>query len=304
VIVVRSIVAAAVLATVSPGMVPDAGDPGQIVLSLVFGTIVGFSLGLTGGGGSIFAVPLLVYGLGIGPNEAVGISLAAVGATALFGFFQRLRSGEVEIHTGLIFAVAGMAGAPIGSWINGQLPGPLLLLSFSALMVLVASRMWIKASSRPADSLAVRAPIEPIPSDEPGPTCRRDPSGRLRMSTPCALLLAAVGLVTGVLSGLFGVGGGFVIVPALVLVSGMGVHRAVATSLLVIALIGGSGVFSLLMADRPLPLGITAQFIAGGLIGMVLGTRLGRHLSGPRLQKVFAGAILAVAAYIMLQSLI
>lgn len=300
-IVVRSIVAAVALATIAPEMLSNVSDPVQIVLSLTFGAIVGFSLGLTGGGGSIFAVPLLVYGLGIRPNEAVGISLAAVGATALFGFFQRLRSGEVEVHTGLIFAVAGMAGAPIGSWMNGQLPGPLLLLLFSGLMVLVASRMWFKANSRPADSLAVRARFEPIPSDEPGPTCRRDPSGRLTMSTRCAMLLAGVGLVTGVLSGLFGVGGGFVIVPALVLFSGMGVHRAVATSLLVIALIGASGVGSLLVAGRPLPLGITTQFIVGGLLGMVLGTRLGRQLSGPRLQKVFAGAILAVAAYIVLE---
>ena len=86
-----------------------------MALSLVFGSIVGFALGLTGGGGSIFAVPLLVYGLGVPAKEAMGISLAAVGATALFGMIHRLRAGEVEVGHGVLFAVAGMVGAPVGT---------------------------------------------------------------------------------------------------------------------------------------------------------------------------------------------
>ncbi len=89
---------------------PANGVGAWIALSLLFGSIVGLSLGLTGGGGSIFAVPLLVYGLGLGPREAIGVSLAAVGATALVGFLQRLRAGEVEVGTGLLFSVAGMIG--------------------------------------------------------------------------------------------------------------------------------------------------------------------------------------------------
>lgn len=121
------------------------------------------------------------------------------------------------------------------------------------------------------------------------------------MSAPCALLLAAVGLGTGILSGLFGVGGGFVIVPALVLFSGMGVHRAVATSLLVISLIGASGVGAMVLSGRAVPIGLTAPFVAGGILGLMLSTKVGRRLTGPRLQKLFAGAILATATFILIQ---
>ncbi|MGE3820828.1 MAG: sulfite exporter TauE/SafE family protein, partial [Isosphaeraceae bacterium] len=268
------------------------------------GVLVGFSLGLTGGGGSIFAVPSLVYGLGIAPREAVGISLAAVGTTALFGCLQRLRAGEVEVHTGLIFSGGGVLGAPVGSWLGGLLPGPVLLLSFSALMILVATRMWLKAVRKPEESRAIRAASARIPIDEPGPVCRRDPEGKLRLTSRCASLLVIVGLGTGVLSGMFGVGGGFVIVPALVFFSGMGIHRAVATSLLAITLVSASGVTSHLAAGRPLPLSVTGLFVLGGIVGMWLGTRIGREISGPRLQKVFALAILAVAAFVVAKSLL
>ena len=96
-------------------------------LSLIFGAVVGLSLGLTGGGGAIFAVPLLVYGLGVDPREAIAISLAAVGATSLVGFLHRWKLGQVEIRTGLLFAVAGMVGAPVGTWIAGFLPETVLL---------------------------------------------------------------------------------------------------------------------------------------------------------------------------------
>lgn len=302
-VAVRSIAVVSALLAASPGLDPSGLDAARVALGLLFGAVVGFSLGLTGGGGSIFAVPLLVYGMGVAPIEAVGVSLAAVGATALFGCLHRLRSGEVEVGTGLIFAASGMLGAPIGSWVGSKIPGTALLLMFSGLMVLVASRMWLKATTAPDEARAIRASTAPIPPDEPGPTCRRDPSGRLTLSAPCAALLSGVGLLTGVLSGLFGVGGGFVIVPALVFFSRMGVHRAVATSLLVIALIGASGVASTVAAGRPPSVGLTAQFVLGGLLGMWLGTRVGRRLSGPRLQKLFAVAILAVAAFVVVRSL-
>ncbi len=128
------------------------GEEMTIALSLLFGGIVGFSLGLTGGGGSIFAVPLLVYGLGVPTKESMGISLAAVGATAAVGMIQRLRAGEVEVKTGVLFSVAGMLGAPVGTWLRERTPDVLLLGMFSGVMLLVAARMWLKATKTGAES--------------------------------------------------------------------------------------------------------------------------------------------------------
>lgn len=271
-------------------------------LSVGFGLLVGFSLGLTGGGGSIFAVPLLVYGLGVDPRVAVGVSLAAVGATALFGMLHRLRAGEVEVRTGLIFSAGGVLGAPVGSWIGGRIPPSWLLALFAGLMVVVAARMWRKATQYSSEAWLTRVQGDAPGRDERGPTCRRDPSGVLRMTSRCATLLTLVGLCAGVLAGVFGVGGGFVIVPALVFYSGMGIHRAVATSLLAISLISASGVLSYLAVGRSLPLDMTGLFVLGGITGMWLGTRLGRRLSGPRLQKLFAVAMVIVACYIVMRS--
>jgi uncharacterized membrane protein YfcA len=293
-------------ASASTCVAPPTGGAGAaavaVALRLLFGMAVGVSLGLTGGGGSIFAVPLLVYGLAVRPREAIGVSLAAVGATALVGGLRRLARGEVEVRTGLLFAAAGMLGAPAGSWLGRRVPEGVLLVAFAALMVAVAVRMWLQASWRPEEARAVRA-RSATPPGEHGPSCRRDPEGRLALTSRCFAVLALAGLAAGVLSGLFGVGGGFVIVPALVLVTGMGIHRAVATSLLVIALVGASGVASHLAAGRPLPAVLTGLFVAGGIAGMELGTLLGRRLGGPGLQKVFASAMVAVAALIVARNL-
>jgi uncharacterized membrane protein YfcA len=264
-------------------------------LSLLFGAIVGLSLGLTGGGGAIFAVPLLVYGLAVDPRQAVGISLAAVGMTSLVGFIGRWKAGQVELATGAMFAVAGMVGAPIGSWLSALIPERVLLTLFALLMLVVALRMWRKANDTAAEATCATGNAE-------GPACRRDVAGNLLLNSPCAVLLAIVGVLTGILSGLFGVGGGFVIVPALVLYSGMAIHRAVGTSLLVIALVSASGVASHLLAGREIPLETTLYFVLGGVLGMFAGIWGSRYLSGPALQKVFAVAIVAVAAFVILRT--
>jgi uncharacterized protein len=261
------------------------------------GMVVGLSLGLTGGGGAIFAVPLLVFLLGVAPREAVGVSLAAVGATALVGFFQRLRHRQVELGTGLLFALAGMLGAPLGAWAAGQIPEALLLLLFAALMLVVAGRMWAKAL--PVGPIVECAQHNP----HSGPACRRDSGGRLLLTSRCAILLALLGFGAGVLSGLFGVGGGFVIVPALVLFSGMEMPRAVGTSLLVIALVSAVGVVSQQVAGSTLPLALTGWFLAGGIAGLSLGTWMGRRIGGPALQRTFAAAMVAVAAFVIVRSL-
>jgi len=264
---------------------------------ILLGAVVGLSLGLTGGGGAIFAVPLLVYGLGVDPREAVGVSLATVGLTSLIGFLQRLRVGLVEVRTGLMFAVAGMLTAPFGSWLAARLPETLLLVLFAILMAVIAVRMWLKANE-PAERLKIVAGV-----NEPGPTCRRDPEGVLHLNSRCALLLAAVGLGVGTLTGLFGVGGGFIIVPALVLFTGMGIQRAVGTSLLVIALVSTSGLASLLAVGRTIPWSLIFWFAVGSLLGLAVGARGAARVGGPTLQRVFAAAILFTALFVIARNL-
>lgn len=270
-------------------------------LAVVFGGLVGFALGLTGGGGGIFAVPLLVYGLAVAPREAVGISLAAVGGTALFGAAPRLATGDVELRTGLLFAAAGMLGAPIGSYLSLLVPEHVLLLLFALLMFIVAQRMWAKAGNpQTASGVCV---TENASSEAPS-TCQRGVDGQLRLTSRCARLLAFVGLITGVLSGMFGVGGGFVIVPALVLSTGMAIHQAVGTSLLVIVLISISGVVSHIVGGNELSIETTVQFMVGGFAGMWLGGIVAKRLGGSMLQKTFSIAVVVVAIFVIVKSVV
>ena len=273
-----------------------------LLLTVGLGALVGLSLGLAGGGGSILAVPLLVYGLTVPARQAVGVSLAAVGSTALVGGLQRLWRREVEIKTGLLFALAGMVGAPLGTWIGSFVSETLLLVLFAGLMVGVAVRMWRKATTSPEEASVVRAIIEPRQQETGGPACRRDPSGTLSLTSRCFAVLLIAGVVTGILAGLFGVGGGFVIVPALVLLTSMDIRKAVATSLLAIALISGAGLVSHIFAGRDLAPEIALPFAAGGIAGLGFGTILGRRMSPVALQKGFAVLIVLVAAYVIAQS--
>jgi len=268
-----------------------------LALSVAFGSLIGFALGLTGGGGSLLAVPLLVYGLSVAPREAVGVSLAAVGVTALAGLVMRLRSGHVELGTGALFAATGMLGAPFGAWAAQRIPGTLLLTLFGFLMLLIALNMWRTSDRSEGSRAAYHGMLASIPK------CERLESGALRLTTPCALLLLAAGLATGVFSGLFGVGGGVVIVPALVMFSRMPIQRAVGTSLLVITLISVSGVVSHLVANRDLRLDLIGLFVAGGVLGLAASQRVARRISGPRLQRVFAAGILLVALGILYREL-
>jgi hypothetical protein len=257
------------------------------------GAIVGLSLGLTGGGGAIFAVPLLVYWIGVEPRTAVGISLVTVAVTAAVGAVDRWRHGQIEFRTGLLFAVAGMLTTPLGIWLGDRIPPPALMAAFAGLMTLIAVRMWRKA----ADT-GERMPAACFASGV-GPTCSRDGQGRLRMTTRCFVLLALVGLVVGLLSGLFGVGGGFLIVPALVAFATMNVPRAVGTSLFVMTLVGAAAVAGQLASGRTLPLDVAAGFVAGSVPAVFVGSAIGRRLTGPTLARVFAVAILAVATFII-----
>jgi len=268
------------------------------VAAVAAGLVVGLSLGLTGGGGAIFAVPLLVYWLGVDTPTAVAISLVTVAVTAAVGAVERWRYGQVEIPTGLLFAGAGMLTAPVGSWLGGRIPEQPLLVGFAILMLVIAARMWAKAPD-----VAERLPPAAAAAGS-GPACRRDPEGRLRITSRCGTVLAVVGLAVGLLSGLFGVGGGFLIVPALVTFAAMGVPRAVGTSLFVMTLVGLSGVASQLAAGREIPLDIAAGFVAGSIPGLFAGSAIGRRLTGPLLGRLFAVAIVAVATLVIVRELL
>lgn len=271
-------------------------------MSILFGIITGISLGLTGGGGAVFAVPMLVYGLGIPTRQAVLISLVSVGATALLGFLQKWRRGEAELRTGLLFAAAGILGAPLGSWTAHQIPDSLLMLLFALLMTVIATVMWRKGS-RSSGQAAVCIPLDHAVTAadyrKDGPRCQRDACGNLILTSRCARLLLLTGVTAGILSGMFGVGGGFIIVPALIVFSSMSMSRAVGTSLMVISLVSASGVISQLSAGQHLQWQTAALFVAGGLPGLTAGQTAARYLSASTLQKVFAVAILLVAMFVL-----
>jgi uncharacterized membrane protein YfcA len=275
-------------------------------LSLLFGSLVGVSLGLTGGGGALLSVPMLVYGMGMPVREAVSVSLVSVGITAFAGFLGKWHKGEAEVRTGLLFAVAGMLGAPPGSWIAGQLPESLLMMLFAALMVLIAFTMWRKAAKAPVSAAACQ-PVEtvecpPAESTAVGPTCRRDPRGQLILTSRCLWSLIFVGVVAGVLSGMFGVGGGFLIVPSLMLFSGMSMVRAVGTSLLVISLVSVSGITSHLLTGQSVPGVVAGLFVIGGLGGLWLGQKVSKRVSPAVLQRMFAVVILFVAVFVIFRN--
>lgn len=274
-------------------------------MTILFGIVVGLALGLTGGGGSILAVPLLIYGLGMGAKAAVSMSLAAVALTALVGAIGAWRAGLVEIRVALIFAATGVLTAPVGVFVGDHVSDVVILVGFSLLMLIVGARMFMRARSQPDETGVVRAGLRGGGAeDDNGPVCRYSHDGVLRLNAPCSAALLAVGLVVGFLSGLFGVGGGFLIVPALLLVTQMSIHRAVATSLLVITLVGISGVGAVIVTGRELPWITTALFVIGGVGGMFLGRRLAARLAGPVLQQGFAAGIVLMGAAMLIAHLL
>ena len=265
------------------------------MLTILFGILVGLSLGLTGGGGSIFAVPLLIFGLQVAPLQATSISLAAVAATSAYGSLVAGYTRMIEWRAALIMVAAGMVTAPIGVMLAQGVTERVIVSGFSILMLMVAILMASKLWRNPANAGVVRARLIDDLTHDSSAICRLDENAVLRLTAPCGGVLFLAGGVTGVLSGFFGVGGGFLIVPALTFVTQLSIHRAVASSLFIISLIGVSGVVSALWHGRDIPLVLTGLFILGGLIGMFLGQRLARSVSVILLQKVFIVMIVLVA---------
>lgn len=268
---------------------------------ILCGALVGLALGLTGGGGSLLAVPMLVYLLDMPAQTAVTMSLAVVGTTAAFGAIESWRARVLMPRAALFFIVGGILGAPAGVQLAELFSEQGLMLAFGGLMVAVAVTMLQRSLSQPEYDDVVRADFgkDMIGSN---PACRYEKDGKLRITAPCTLALVAGGLATGVLAGLFGVGGGFLIVPALMLITQMDIRRAVGTSLLVIAAIGYAGLASAIHAGRELDWALVGIFSVGGLLGMFLGRLLARRLSGLHLQRIFAISAAVLGAVVVLDS--
>jgi len=270
-------------------------------MSAVLGVLVGLVLGLTGAGGSVFAVPLLMFGLGWSLPQAAPVALIAVCAAASFGTFVAWDVAYIRYRAALLMAAVGFATAPLGLKLATSIPATMLSALFAAVLVIIALRMIIQARRHPDETQVVRATVTGDGRAGSGPLCRLNPNGRLVWTRPCALVIAAIGAVTGFLAGLLGVGGGFVIVPALRSTTALSVHSAVATSLMAIALTSAGTVVATLAMDRDLPWLVAVPFVLGSLIGMLAGRKAAPRLVGPVLQQTFAVLMLAAAGVLILR---
>jgi len=258
------------------------------LVSAALGSVVGLILALTGAGGAIVAVPLLVFGLGLGIAQAAPIGLFAVALAAGIGALLALREGRVRYKAAALMAATGAVISPAGLWVAHRVPDAPLTLVFALVLARVA---WRMRRQQPGPAHDLHGGAEPCPSDLP---CRLNlERGKLDWTAPCARALALSGAAAGFLSGLLGVGGGFVIVPALKRASDIPMQGIVATSLAVIALVSIAGVAASAASGHMLWLD-ALPFAAGALAGMLGGRGFARHVSGARLQQsfaVFAGCV-------------
>jgi uncharacterized membrane protein YfcA len=259
----------------------------SIFISPALGLIVGLLMGLTGAGGGILSVPLLVFVLHLPVAEAAPVSLSAIALSAGVGALLGLKNKILRYKAAGFMALFGLLLSPLGLWAAQQIPNAPLLMLFSLILFYVSIRLYRQAHKE----------ILGIPDfdGKPPPPCLLDASrGKLAWNIPCARALMYSGGVAGFLSGLLGVGGGFVIVPALKRFTDLPVQSIVATSLGVLAIISSGGVaFSAISGN--LDLELAAPFSFGALCGLLIGRALGKKLSGPRLQQIFAILTFGVA---------
>lgn len=249
---------------------------------------IGVSLGLLGGGGSVLAVPILVYAMGINPKSAIAMSLVIVGTVSLMGAIRHWRNGNINLRTAYIFGSATMLGAFGGAKV-AILPfvtDTLQMLLFAILM-LVAAGLMIRSSAKSASQASAQ---ERDLSLYPKPICKY-----------CWLWLVSEGFGVGVLTGLVGVGGGFAIVPALVLLGNIPMKQAIGTSLLIIAMNSGAGFLGYL-GRVDLNWALIGSFTLAAALGTVGGTYLAQFVHAKQLQKSFGYFLLAVATFVVFQN--
>jgi len=248
----------------------------MIFVAAILALLIGVSLGLLGGGGSILTLPVLVYVVGIAPKDAIATSLLVVGFTSASALATHARRGCVQWRVGAYLGGAGMLGAYGGGLVGRTIPATILLVGFG-LVMLAASLAMMRRRAEKTES----APVAHVP----------------------AIRVLGVGLVVGSLAGLLGAGGGFLIVPALVLLVGLSMTSAVATSLPIIALNSASGFLGHL-SQGPLDWGVTLRFVALGAVGVVIGVRLANRVPAYKLRAWFAWFVIAVALYMLARTLL
>ena len=255
----------------------------QIILSLLSGGLVGLSLGLIGGGGSILAVPLMAYVVGVAsPHVAIGTSAVAVAASALINLAGHARAQTVKWSCAVVFAVAGVAGAAIGAELGKAVDGTKLLTAFGVLMIVVALMML--KPRRGGENEDVRLTAASAPKLLPR--------------------LAGTGFGVGALSGFFGIGGGFLIVPGLVGATAMPLLNAIGSSLVSVAAFGATTAASYAMSGL-VDWNVAALFILGGIAGGFAGIALAKRLAGEKrlLTLIFSAAVASVGIYVVVRGI-
>jgi uncharacterized membrane protein YfcA len=246
----------------------------MMVLGLGLAALVGLSLGLLGGGGSILTVPILVYVLGYGAKEAIAMSLAVVGTTSLVGAAGHWRAGNVKLRVALLFGAVAMAGSFLGSRLSAYFTDTAQLALFALVMLLAAGFMF---------------------------RGRREAAGAAGGERIPFALIALSGVAVGVLTGLVGVGGGFLIVPALVLLGRVPMKEAVGTSLLIIAMNSATG-FAGYLGRVEVAWTFMALFTAVAVAGILVGTRLVRYVPQGALRRGFALFLVCMGAFVLYQN--
>lgn len=296
-----------------------------LALALVLGAVIGLSLGALGGGGSILTVPALVYALGEKASAATTGSLIIVGITAIVGSLGHARAGRVRWRAGIGFGLAGVASSYLGTELNRHVNPDVLLLAFSGLVVLAATGMWRRAQASLAavshEPVGVAEPAlltasgshvsilgQPelvSPSAPPAqPTTETGPSPTRESGLRTALKVIVAGLVVGFLTGFFGVGGGFVIVPALTLALAYNMPDAVGTSLLIIAINSAAALAERAGQHQTVHWHIIAPFTLAAIIGSLAGKRVADRVDGPKLTRAFVVLLVAVAVYTAIRSIV
>lgn len=255
-----------------------------MVTSVLFGIAIGTLLGLTGAGGGVLALPALMLGLGMTIEEAVPVALISIAAAASLGSAMALKQRQVRYRAAILMAAFGTLCAPAGVWIAHRLPAMVIVLLFCSTMAVVAARMLVP--------LLVRD-VQAVTPQECH--CTIDPdTGRFRWNWRCASILAVIGAAAGLCTGLLGIGGGFLIVPAFKHFTDLTMQACAATSLAVIAMVSGLTAAGLLASGaKLLPSGWI--FASASLAGMLLGRRCAAHVPAQYVQAMFAASVMIVA---------